>query len=286
MEQQSNRVWSKVETITPQIAQEYLAMNVINRPLHTAKVTEYADAMLRGQWQLNGESICFDVKGHMVNGQHRLNAVIEASKQNPNISFQTVVVRGVSEDSFLTFDSGLGRKVTDVFSLTDVPNYTNAAALVKRLLIWRAAGTTSAGRIARSAKCITKQDCLEEYISNDDFYQKAIKYSASTNQKIKRLLTDTELAAIYVWLIVDCHHKEDIVKNFFDSMFSYTNSPCNAINLLRARLIEDASNPKRKMPKLYKWMIIVKAWNAYITNKDLKRFLSWSEDKDGRLDFI
>lgn len=62
MEQESNRVWSKVETITPQIAQEYLAMNERNRPIRNSRVIMYADAMLRGQWQLNGEAICFDVK--------------------------------------------------------------------------------------------------------------------------------------------------------------------------------------------------------------------------------
>lgn len=64
------------EMITPVKAAEYLALNKNNRKLNEATVERYVNMMSKGEWIMNGEPICFDRYGNLVNGQHRLTAII------------------------------------------------------------------------------------------------------------------------------------------------------------------------------------------------------------------
>lgn len=90
-----------VETITPKMAEEYLKHNKINRTLKDKRVTSYANDMKDGAWQLNGEAIRFNKSGDLIDGQHRLNAIIRANKP-----IQTVVMRGIN-DTVSVYDRGL-----------------------------------------------------------------------------------------------------------------------------------------------------------------------------------
>lgn len=87
-------VTSKVETITPEIAREYLKHNTNNiRRMSRLDINNYARAIMRGQWQLNGETIVFGENGVLQDGQQRLAAVVVANKP-----IQCLVVRGIKDD--------------------------------------------------------------------------------------------------------------------------------------------------------------------------------------------
>lgn len=79
-----------VEIITPAEAQAYLDNNAKHRPIKEKKVAEYMAEMQNGQWRLNGKTICFDTTGRLLNGQHRLSAVVRSG-----VPLTTVVVRGL-----------------------------------------------------------------------------------------------------------------------------------------------------------------------------------------------
>ena len=65
-------------TVSPEMAESWLKDHENIRPLSKGTVERYTANMLRGEWQLNGECISFDLEGKLVNGQHRLRAVIAA----------------------------------------------------------------------------------------------------------------------------------------------------------------------------------------------------------------
>lgn len=67
-----------VEAITPDVAKMLLEGNVDNRNLRPRTVQRYARDMAGGSWQLTHEAIGIDAEGNLVDGQHRLRAVIEA----------------------------------------------------------------------------------------------------------------------------------------------------------------------------------------------------------------
>ena len=79
-----------IDVITPEQAQAYLDNNAKHRPIKEKKVAEYMAEMEDGTWKLNGKTICFDWNGRLLNGQHRLSAVVRS-----RVPLTTVVVRGL-----------------------------------------------------------------------------------------------------------------------------------------------------------------------------------------------
>lgn len=79
-----------VEVINPAEAEAYLKNNAMHRKIKEKKVDAYMKEMKNGKWVLNGKSLIFDSNGRLLNGQHRLSAVVKS--QTP---LTTVVIRGV-----------------------------------------------------------------------------------------------------------------------------------------------------------------------------------------------
>lgn len=124
----SHAVTSKVETITPAIARQLLVHNTHNRAA-SIKVSAYALAMRRGEWDLNGEAIKFSGDGTLLDGQHRLLAVIESG-----VTIQTLVVRGLDSDAQETMDTGKSRSLADVLKLRGEKNSVSLASIVAGII--------------------------------------------------------------------------------------------------------------------------------------------------------
>jgi hypothetical protein len=74
----------QVELITPEIAKNYLSCNFENnRILRKNWVKELATLLRKNEFNLSWDCITFDEEGVLVNGQHRLNAVVEANLAAP-----------------------------------------------------------------------------------------------------------------------------------------------------------------------------------------------------------
>jgi len=97
-----------IETIGRSKAQSYLDKNIHNRHLNSRTVTHYANQMVSGEWKINGDSIKFASDGTLLDGQHRLAAVVKADK---TINFP--VFRGVELDAVKTIDTGKSRSLAD-----------------------------------------------------------------------------------------------------------------------------------------------------------------------------
>jgi hypothetical protein len=69
--------------ITPEMAREWLTRDVVNRPLIPRNVEAIAFDMRSGRWVLTHQSIAFNRDGLLVDGQHRLHAVVAAGVAVP-----------------------------------------------------------------------------------------------------------------------------------------------------------------------------------------------------------
>lgn len=95
-------MYANIVDITPAIAEQMLQHNTNNyRKAQLTKVHLYARKMALGYWQENGEAIQFDKQGNLLNGQHRLMAIIESQTTQ-----RMLVVYDVEAD---VFDSGKNR---------------------------------------------------------------------------------------------------------------------------------------------------------------------------------
>lgn len=122
---------SGVETITPEYAMELLKRNENNRQLRPRLAQSIARDIRAGRWQLNGETIILDDAGNVLDGQHRLYAVVLAEKE-----IQTLVVRGVSRDATTTVDTGVKRLASDVLGMNGEANRHQLASIARRILLW------------------------------------------------------------------------------------------------------------------------------------------------------
>lgn len=115
-----------VVMVTPDMAARWLEQNTSNRPLRDVKVRQYARDMSAGLWTFDASAICFGPDGRLLNGQHRLSAVI-ASKAT--IAFQ--VARNVPESSMKNMDTGTKRTAGDYFGLAGMKHANLIASSAK-----------------------------------------------------------------------------------------------------------------------------------------------------------
>ena len=103
----------KVERITPSMAAEYLKNNTDNRKLRPWWATSLAGAIGRGEWILTHQGVAFDSTGKLIDGQHKLHAIIQAGS-----AVEVAVYRGISPEAFKVLDVGLKRTYSDITGLS------------------------------------------------------------------------------------------------------------------------------------------------------------------------
>ena len=123
-------VSTRVTRITPGRTRALLASNTFNRPLVKRRVAQYAEDMRRGRWQLNGEPIIVSAQGLLLDGQHRLHAVVESGA-----TVQLLVVRGVAQEAFAGIDTGGKRSAAVMLGLQGERNASTLAAAAT--LLWQ-----------------------------------------------------------------------------------------------------------------------------------------------------
>jgi len=66
--------------ITPELASKLLERNIGNRKIKPAVVKKYTDAILSGNFICTNNGIALDKDGRLIDGQHRLAAVVKSGK--------------------------------------------------------------------------------------------------------------------------------------------------------------------------------------------------------------
>jgi hypothetical protein len=100
-----------VPVLTPEIAAKLLVLRFRQRPVNMVHVATLAEAMREGRWKVTGLPVVFDEDWFLIDGQHRLEAVVKS-----NTPMLDAVVQAVDEEGvFLVVDmNGNPRKPTDV----------------------------------------------------------------------------------------------------------------------------------------------------------------------------
>lgn len=118
----------KWETYGVTEAERALATNDNNRNLNIDVVRSYARDMLAGEWGATGEAIKFAKSGKMLDGQHRLRAVVEAGESDPDIAVTFLTVYGLDDSTQKLLDTGRRRSQADALQLEGVRNASQVAA--------------------------------------------------------------------------------------------------------------------------------------------------------------
>lgn len=127
--------------VTPKLAKEWLAKNFGNRPIREQDLDRYRRDMLAGRWHNDGSPLRFTADGELLDGQHRLRAVIAANR-----AVVMLVVRGVDREAQIVMDTGRRRTAADALAIAGRANPVMAAAVAKLFL------EAEAGKFAASGK--------------------------------------------------------------------------------------------------------------------------------------
>jgi len=253
------------ETITPDMARDILAAsaNFRNRPLMQKGIMRgveaYASAMKENKWDcLNGETIKFDVNGTLIDGWHRLNAVVLAGVP---VSF--LVVRGLPTKCFETIDIGLTRKLSDMlYSSGIISKYPKQMAVgARKLITYIVKGTFGNDHLKEH----TLENC-KKIIDAHPLLEDAARFYGSSTTKI---ISQGVFYVTYVAVKETDENKGD------DFIYAVTkgaglseDNPCYWLReyLIRMRNMKGVG----AISQYHEGALVVKAWNLFQAGKKCK----------------
>lgn len=101
-------------TITPDMAKKLMLLNTKNRSLSAKTVSSYARDMADGRWPYNGDPIRVSETKVLLDGQHRLQAIIDSG-----VSIDCELIEGLPDEVGLTIDGGRKRRAADILNIRD-----------------------------------------------------------------------------------------------------------------------------------------------------------------------
>jgi len=245
--------------ITPLIAQRYLERNAANRPLSNRTVTELSSAIQNDEWQINGEAIKFDEHGNLIDGQHRLNAVIKSNR-----SIKSYVLKNLPTDSFKTLDTGKKRNNADTLGLLGYGNPTQLAAACTFVVSLR----TNQLRTSEHVTNIQMEQFIEEHPAIVDSVHFVRSVGAHS-------LVPAAVAAGLHFLMSDVD-TDDAEIFFRDLAKGSMLSASDPAFLLREKLLFYKHRVGAKLTRREIAAHVIKAWNYRRTGRVVKR-LTWAK---------
>lgn len=257
------------EIITPALAKLYLTSNNNNRSLNKNLIKRYADAMVRGEWKMNGDSIRFSISGRLLDGQHRMSAIIESKRP-----IELLVIRGLAEDVFDTIDQGRKRRMADVLHIQGFKNNVELGSLLS-LIYYHQLGDIGKMKSQYIFPFPTPQQLL--CVLQKD--EKAIEYSKKFFLKLRcnsRLVPSSICMYMHYVLVKKGYEKEAGV--FLLHLIKGANLEDESPILWVRNYFIKLKGDGFRIDKIYAAALMIKAWNAYIQNKKIKNITHKMKD--------
>lgn len=252
--------------VSPEIAKEWLARPGRRRPLGKLTVNRYADLMRRGQWALTPDAIAFNEAGELVNGQHRLHAVIESD--TPQL-FQ--VAYGLSEDAVAAMDTGRRRQLSDALIIKGVLHGADAgreASALRHLLLlrWTWSGRIKSWNDPRSMPSV--EDVVR--LAGEVDLTWALNAARSAERAIR--ISSAVLSALL-------HEFDELApedaRRFAEMLTTGEDLRVgNPISRLRNQVLQRAFS-SRAVDRQWLAAVIIKAWNFWRAGDHNLKVLAW-----------
>jgi len=244
-----------VVTITPEVATEMLGRNTHNRTVKPHHMKMLSRAMTAGQFVPNGDTIRVGRDGTVLDGQHRLLAVVDSG-----VTVEAIVVTGLPNKVQETIDTHAKRTVADVLSLRGERNSTTLGAVLR--LLWR---MDRKGFPRVAAGEVSNQELLATLDAHPSIHE-----SVLVGRRLRRAFVRIPAASIAVahqlFVSIDPEDCDD----FFEKLESGAElSDTSPIYRLREQTLKLAAARAVTRSEVYLAMTI-KAWNAYRQGREVQ----------------
>lgn len=251
--------------INPELATEMLARNMANnRTLKKGYVDALALAMKRGVFIETPQGIAFDVNGNLIDGQHRLRAIIKSG-----VTVRMRVTFGCPEKTVEFLDTGVKRNVADVATIRgssvrkEVIPSINAIIEHRNMVFYNSLSNSEKMDICEANSNIC-----------DVFYYIALtsRLSLFSANKFAALL-EAMIVTKDVQALVDFHHVYEYGKINADREYN-NQMPI----LLRNKLTRDKMNGVR-LDRKKEYNLIQNAFFNFATNAGATKLVNSADDR-------
>lgn len=247
--------------ITPALAEQWLKRrNKGNRNLSVTTVMHYAEAMTDDRWILTHQGLAFDQEGNLIDGQHRLQACVEAKK-----SFRATVAVDIPREAFSVVDTGRRRHASQLLEVGHRTTVTAAARILSYITGVVPADTPTHGQL------------IPARVDNDVLLRVVDQWPelALWAPQVSSAYTATRiLKASHLTVVAQAARKphSHLLESWFEGIISGAGLDADDPRLvLRNRFLQGASiksGGATRMAQAY--VLVVKAWNAYAAGRSIQ----------------
>jgi hypothetical protein len=248
-------------------ATEWLATNKRNRRLSSNIVEKYTNLMRDKLWQYDGSPIRFDTEGNVIDGQHRLWAVIESGTTQ-----EFLIITGLAPETFLTIDTGKSRTFADLISINypNTPSLSHVAAATQIVYKWET-GLRGKPLSSSGYNKVTSNAVLMQFFANDhDRLIDIARRGHTLSSRVTGLSPST--LSLLLWVLEGIDQEDATF--FFDRLIDGTglaaDSPILALRNTLTRFYMSSKGAQRRLPTEHGVALTIKAWNLYRAGDTIK----------------
>lgn len=205
----------KTYLITPERAEWLLSLNTSNRRINLNNLAKITQAMIEDRFEsFNGATIVVSKSGVILDGQHRLQAVVKSGK-----SVLLPMMIGVNDSVAPTIDQGLPRSVANILHIggVDISNIHEISATARTLLKLDPRLPSAEDKTLVAAYIQEHLDELNEWVTFGVALSKvspSMVLVSSKNAKKTRSITSSVVSALLVHMARE-GADPDTLKGFF-----------------------------------------------------------------------
>jgi|688.fasta_scaffold146378_2 hypothetical protein len=257
----------EVRQILPKDAAKLLRTNGGNRNLIDGNVRFFEEQLRRGEMQLTHQGIAVSSTGKLLDGQHRLTAIV-----NTGISATMMVATGVPDETFLVLDTGRARKASDALSITGAGNTVSLAAGIRLYLCYHLYPELT-WTTGKKGQVGTTTATIAEYERDAGNWQYASHVSASF--ALKNIVVPSSMTCLAYLALVHSGYNKEFIKDFINTLRDGAGlGPQSPILVYRTKMISGIGDSRNNAQA--RLADYIKLFNAHATGQKLKVFKAQS----------
>lgn len=255
----------ETKSVGPEYAAFLLEGNSKNRPISKSGVEFLSRQMKEGLFKYNGDTIRIDRNGNLLDGQHRLSAIVMSGTTH-----MMTIIGGLDPETFSTIDQGRKRTTGDLFAISGstIGNHGQYAAASKVLLTIERKLMPSSYRILSGRNDLII-DCFKR---NEKLIRDGMRYAHRKN--ITKIIPKSAVAACFA------HYAQENYSDtceFFEDLSS-VHPKFKIVSMLKDKM-QDNKASKQKMVSDEIPCLLMKALKKHLSGQEVK-ILRFSKNEE------
>lgn len=266
-----SEITTEIKDISPEEAIDLLSKNIQNRRVLRNQVVRLAAQMKAGDWEFDGTPIRIAKSGRLLDGQHRLHALIESETTQ-----KFLIISGLEESTQAVMDTGVKRSLKDMLDMMGEKSATQIAALIAASYRYshgaRGASIFHSSAITVDTAAVSSPSIpvLLRYFEEHPELRDIIRPG---DRAARSLTAPPSLMNFTYWVLrgIDDDDAEFFIERLTDGAGLPVGSPILALRNKMLDMYREARTRGHRPSYELGMALIFKAWNLYREGKEVQR---------------